>query len=1218
MFMNSRSRHLAFGLAALALLGFNVLCLAQSDRGSITGSVTDPSGGTVPNVAVTATNEATGVQSHTVTTGDGYYTIPNLPAASYSLTVEATGFSKLIRNGITVSVDSALRVDLALTVGSTAATVTVTADAPLLKTENPENGIIVTTQDINSLPLNMAGMGAIRDPLDFAELAPGTTVGGWNDIHINGAPGATYRVILDGQDSGSGLNPRVSDEEQPSVDALQEFALVQDSFPAEFGQTAGGIFNYTSKSGTNKIHGTVYEYFENEALDAGQPFTNNGNGGLVRPKVRQNDFGGSFGGPVWIPKIYNGRDKTFFFFNYEMYRDQVNTNNGFRTVPNAAERGGDFSSLLTGTQIGTDPLGRPIMNGALYDPSTTRTVNGQVVRDPFPNNQIPAGRLDPVAAKILAYVPNPVNNQATDNYPIIFPANKFQWIPSIKIDHSLTSNIHLSGYYALTATDKDNGGDGLPDPISARRYQVIRSNTVRINMDDVIRPTVVLHAGIGFQRYHNPDTTPITTFDQQSQLGLSGALVGGFPVITGTPQVNGVTLNGGSLGLLSGLSVSGQPTNGTQLLQLGPSNYQLYILNKPTAVASVSWIKGAHAMKFGGEWKYEQFLNRVSNQAVGHYSFDPQQTGLPSTNGQNLQGGYTGSSFASFLLGNLNTEYIGNVAAPWFVRGSGGIYAQDAWKVTPKLTLSYGLRYDLLQASHEQQYRITQFNPTLPNPSANNLPGAAQFEGYGTGRCNCTFEHNYKYAFGPRLGISYQADPKTVFHAAVGLFYAQQPSLNYPGSGNSIGFQWNTVTYNAPGFGLSAAQLSNGVKYSPSQLFDTNFNPGIYPVAGQLNNLPPWNYRTMGKPPRTVQTNVGMQHALSQNMSFEAAYVGVRGSWFEADGILSPDQLDQSRLGLFGLNLANANDRALLASPISSQAVVARGFTAPYAGFPSGASLAQALRPFPQFSSASVSSAMIGNYWYDSLQVKVVRRMSRGLWAQASYTWSKDLGTVNGDGGSGSAVPVAEANLSPKSYKTYVGLDRPQILSVSYRWQIPTFGLANNHWKSLLLDGWTTDAILIYQSGALIQIPNAQNGLRSITFAPANFANRVFGQPLYLHSVNKHDVNPASTHYLNPAAWSDPASGTYGVSKPFYSDYRNPRYPNEQMGLGKNFPIGERVNFSVRADFFNVFNRWALPALSGTSNALQTSQFGFIGTNISSAGSAYPPRSGEIVARIQF
>ena len=235
----------------------------------------------------------------------------------------------------------------------------------------------------------------------------------------------------------------------------------------------------------------------------------------MRPKSRQNDFGGSFGGPVWIPKIYDGHNRTFFFFNYEMYRDRVSTNNGFETVPTTAYRNGDLSYLLTGQQIGTDPLGRPIMNGAIYDPATTRTVNGQVVRDPFPNNYINPNRFDPVAAKVLAYLPTPVNDSPTKNYPDIFPANKFQWIPSIKIDHTLTSNIHLSGYYSSQSTDKDNGGDGLPDPISARRYQVIRSHTIRINADDVLTPALVLHAGGGFQRYHNPDTTPLTTFDQR-------------------------------------------------------------------------------------------------------------------------------------------------------------------------------------------------------------------------------------------------------------------------------------------------------------------------------------------------------------------------------------------------------------------------------------------------------------------------------------------------------------------------------------------------------------------------------------------------------------------------------------------------------------------------------------------------------------------------------
>ena len=188
----------------------------------------------------------------------------------------------------------------------------------------------------------------------------------------------------------------------------------------------------------------------------------------------------------------------------------------------------------------------------------------------------------------------------------------------------------------------------------------------------------------------------------------------------------------------------------------------------------------------------------------------------------------------------------------------------------------------------------------------------------------------------------------------------------------------------------------------------------------------------------------------------------------------------------------------------------------------------------------------------------------------------------------------------------------------SYRYQIPTFGLAEGRWKSLLLKGWTTDGILIYESGALIQVPNSQNGLTNITFAPGNFANRVFGQPLYLNSVNKHNSNPGGTFYLNPAAWSDPASGTYGNAKPYYGNYREPRYPNEQMGLGKAFPLAERVTFSVRADFFNVFNRWALPNLSGTSNELQADQFGYVGTNLNSAGANYPPRSGEIVARIQF
>ncbi|MEO8735482.1 MAG: hypothetical protein ABI380_02985, partial [Edaphobacter sp.] len=969
----------------------------------------------------------------------------------------------------------------------------------------------------------------------------------------------------------------------------------------EFGQTTGGIFNYTTKSGANKFHGSLYEYFVNEALNAGQPFTDNGHGQHVRPKSRQNDFGGSFGGPVWIPKIYDGHDKTFFFFNYEMYRDVVSTNNGFLTVPTAAYRNGDLSYLLTGQQIGTDPLGRPIYNGQIYDPATTRIVNGQTVRDPFPNNYINPNRFDPVAAKILALLPTPQNGNPTKNYPVIFPANKFQWIPSIKIDHTLTQSIHLSGYYSQQATDKDNGGDGLPDPISARRYQVIRSKTLRINADDVITPSLVLHVGVGFQRYFNPDTTPLTSFNQQTSLGLAGAMVGGFPVV-------------------SGLNINGQNLN------FGPSNYGLYVLNKPTAVAALSWVKGTHSLKFGGEWRHESWLNESSENALGLYSFDAQQTGLPSTNGQNLNGGSVGNGFASFLLGKMNNGTIGNVVSPWWVRSTSGIYAQDNWKATRSLTIAYGLRYDMEPLQHEQRYRTSQFNPTISNPSAGGLPGGAQFEGYGTGRCNCSFEHYYPWAIGPRLGITYQADSKTVFHAASGIFFGQQPSLNYVGAGNSLGFGWNTVNQSAPGFGLPAGQLSSGIPYTHDELYGTNFDPGIRPNTGQLNGLPSYNYPNNGHPPRTLQTNVGMQRALTQDMTLDASYVSVRGAWFEANGLVNLDQLTQQRLGKFGLSLSNPADLALLARSITDPSVVARGFSRPYASFPSGSSLAQALRPYPQFNGVGVQKAMIGNYWYDALQVKVTKRISHGLWFLIGYTWSKDLGTVNDEWGD--SVPVGDASLPPKSQKTYTSVDTPQILSVAYRYTIPTFGMAASGWKRALLAGWTTDGILRYQSGTLIQAPSAQDGLTAVTFASNDFATRVPGQPLMLKNSNKQNFNPRTTFVLNPAAWTNPTPGHYGTSKPFYSDYRNPRYPNEQMGIGKTIQIREGLNFEVRADFFNVFNRRAFPGLNNASNFLQASQFGsngsitngfgYIGDSINSAGSNYPPRSGQIVGRIQF
>jgi hypothetical protein len=380
--MKNFGRFFSVAMIACALV-------AQSDRGTVTGTVSDSAGAVVPNASVDAVNSETGIVSRTVTTSTGNYTISSLSAGIYDISVEVKGFKKYLQKGVRVQVAETARVDVALEVGTASESVTVNADAPLLKTEDSEQSDTFAGDRLNALPINFGiGGGAIRNPLGFVKLAPGASLNGWNDIKVNGAPNGSFRIIFEGQDATSNLNPRVSDESQPSMESIQEFTLQTSNFSPEFGQVIGGLFNFTARSGTNQFHGSAYGYSTNEDLGAGQSFTDSGNGHLLRPPNRQNDFGGSIGGAVWIPKIYNGHDRTFFFFNYEMYRKHKATDT-FGTVPTAAMRNGDFSSILTGRVLNTDPLGRPILENTIYDPTTARTVNGTTVTDPFPNNMIP-------------------------------------------------------------------------------------------------------------------------------------------------------------------------------------------------------------------------------------------------------------------------------------------------------------------------------------------------------------------------------------------------------------------------------------------------------------------------------------------------------------------------------------------------------------------------------------------------------------------------------------------------------------------------------------------------------------------------------------------------------------------------------------------------------------------------------------------------------------
>ena len=578
--------------AIVLLLACAFLALGQSDRGTLTGTVADPSGAVVPGAQITVTNTETDLKYETVTTGTGNYTVPSLPSGVYKLTVEATGFSRVEQTNVRVQVAVSTRVDITVQVGQATTSVEVTDQSSMLKTENAEQSTTVSGEKINSLPINFGiGAGAIRNPLSFAQLTPGANITGWNTVTVNGMPQYSYRVMFEGQESTNSIDPRASDELQPSVEAIQEFTLQTSNFAAEFGQVSGGLFNFTSRSGTNQYHGSAYGYGVNEALGAGIPFTDNGNGGHVRPSKKLYDCGFTFGGPVYIPKVYQGKNRTFFFFNLERYRDRESLYNGIHTMPTDALMKGDLSAMLTNRNLGTDFMGRAIMQNAIYDPATTITdSSGRLVRDVFPNNVIPVNRISPVSAKIMALLPKVQNASLVNNIALAGPFFKIQQIPSVKIDHSLSAKSRLSGYWSMEATDKLNAQDGMPEVLSVARNQTIRSQTVRLNLDQTLTPTVLLHLGAGVLYYHNPDTSPVvsTGFDSAGQLGIIGAPGTGFPRI----------------------GVLGSDTYGGMTMTLGPTNRGLYVSVKPTGVAQISWVHENHTFKAGGEWKRETFTNK--------------------------------------------------------------------------------------------------------------------------------------------------------------------------------------------------------------------------------------------------------------------------------------------------------------------------------------------------------------------------------------------------------------------------------------------------------------------------------------------------------------------------------------------------------------------------------------------------------------------------------
>jgi hypothetical protein len=1203
---------------------------SQSDRGTITGTVTDPSGDAIGNATVDARDVESGATYPVATSATGNYTISELPEGPYEVTITAPGFKKFVRGSLAVTVAQTLRIDAVLEVGSTSESVTVSAESPLLRTETAQLSENVPMERLDNLPLlpigSAAGNSGIRNPYAVAALLPGSyyvgtgTAANNSTVKINGAPVNTEATLVEGMDATNPIAQGLVQFNQPGADSIQEFSVMTSNYPAEFGQSGGGIMNVTMKSGTNQYHGTGYDYFVNEFLDAGQPFTSNGNGGLLRPENRRNDYGFTFGGPVWIPKVYNGRNKSFFFFSFEQYRLSDIVIPTAISVPTAAYRQGNFSSALLST-VGTDPLGRPILGNEIYDPATVQTVAGQLVTNPFPNNTIPMSRMDPVALAIQNMLPQPTSpGLIANNYQNPYSTFRTTTVPSIKGDQLLGPKDKLSFYFSRIHTVAIGvGANGLPEPLSPDVGTDIPSNTERLLYDRIISPTLLLHLGAGFMQ-SNLGAVPVpgSSFNA-AQIGL----VGPFQQPGQFPSMSGLANGQGGLGAAYVGTTAGAA--------LGPGSDSHQNSEQPTAIASLSWVKNNHTYKFGGSMLLQGNISQSLSTLNGTYTFSNLQTALPyvalSNATASVKGNTIGFPYASFLLGLVASGNVHDPSDTRLGKSEWGFYAQDNWKVTRNFTLEYGLRYDYSTYFKEQYGRASDFSPTLANPTVGDHPGATIFQA----TCHCAFAHNYPWAFGPRVGAAYRLAANTVARAGFSIAYSGSPIF---GNGGGAGAGSNPFGPEANPF-EPAMVLSQGVPLTAQQIVWPNFNPGQYPLVGAGSPLlgagPPVVVDpNAGRPARNYQWSIGLQQQLTPNLLVEVAYVGTRGIWWSFSGsssnpgtLVNYNYLSPQLLSANGLSLNNPANLAILTAQVGSSAAGPFLNKLPYTGFPLTATVAQSLLPFPQFNSGLAPTwAPLGDTWYNSLQAKATQRLSHGLSATFAFTFSENL-----DNFEGSSVPTDVGNRQTAVMRD--SLDQPFVTSWALNYTVPTIWRGSNSAglkaASWIARDWTIGGFFNYASGALIPPPlaNASPTLSSLIFE-STVQDRVPGVPLFTHNLNCNCFNPSTTFVLNPAAWVNPPAGQFGTAT-FYNDYRYQRRPTESMAFGRAFRIREAMSLNLRVEFQNIFNRTEVnnptatnPQATQTVNPVSgqtTAGFGYINTLGTTFGM---PRQGMIVARFQF
>ncbi len=1037
------------------------LAFAQSDRGTITGTVSDPAGAVVAAASIEARNTGTGAAYPVATSNTGNYTIAQLPAGTYDLSITVPGFKKFIRTGLIVEAAQTIRVDAALEVGSANESVTVEAAAPMLKTESGELSDTIATKTMDTLPLLSIGSNSsgIRNPFNLVALLPGAYYQPSPPftgpvVRINGSPAGSETVLVDGMDGTNILGQGANQQNQPGMDSIQEWTVQTSNYSAEFGAAGSAVMNVTMKSGTNQYHGSLYDYFQNEALNAGLPFTNNGHGSLVRPALRQDDYGLTLGGPVRIPKIYNGRDKTFFFFSWEQFLRNQNFLPGAFSIPTQAYRDGNFSAAIAAAGnkvLGTDPLGRPIIANTIYDPATVHAApNGQMVTDPFPNNTIPMSRMDPVALKVQSMLPSPFCvagppcNAAgvVNNFQNSEPVSRDTEAPSLKLDELLGPKDKLSFFWARTRTFTADGygEDGLPQPLSYTFGGGIHSHRERLNYDHTVSPTVLLHLGAGYDQDYLGRPIPTPDYDACAGIGLCSQAFqrpASFPAFSGLSSATG----GGFGSVL-------EP-------QIGPLSRVDNEYTMVDTIASLTWVKGNHTFKFGGSAEFQGSYTKTVADLQGAYGFSSAQTAMPylvnntgASSTSSIGPNSIGIPYASFLLGAVDTAQINPPSRVRFGKQQWAGYAQDSWKVTRKLTLDLGLRYDFSTYYTEQYGRSPDFAPTLANPSAGGHPGAVIYQA----TCHCPFAKNYPWGFGPRVGFAYQVLPKTVLRGGFAVEYTPTGVAQTFGSASGTAQAQNifgpSTVPGSPLMTLGKGVTVNGTPLTAAQVAWPNFSPGFFPIAGVLPGTGPQYYdQNAGRPARQYQYSFSIQHEIFPNLVVQASYIGNRGIWWPSYlaptgapySLVNYNYLSNAILSANGLSLNNPADLATLLAPIGSAAAGRFQNKLPFANFPLTATVAQSLRPFPQFNTNCVGlttsgpcpvAAPLGDTWYNSMQLTADKRFSHGLQFNFGFTWSKSLDTFSG------TPDVQNRSLA----KSISALDQPLVTRIGVTYSLPAWG----------------------------------------------------------------------------------------------------------------------------------------------------------------------------------